>query len=425
MKLNATKVSSGISPELRLRRAVMSCLLWESNFYEDGMSIADRIDCLCDRVSPETIAEVAIEARRDHHLRHVPLLLLCGLARRGSGRIVSDTVAEVISRADELAELLAIYWRNGRAPLSNPLRRGLAKAFTKFNEYELAKYAGKTKAISLRDVMFLCHPKPKSESQARVFMELANNTLRSPDTWEVSLSAGGDKKETFERLIREQKLGYLALLRNLRNMRDAGCDMQLVEAAILLRRGAEKVLPFRFVAAARAVPSLEQSLDIAMSASINALPRLSGKTIVLVDVSGSMWSLLSLRSDLSRMDAAASLASVVNAEDLRVFSFSDDVVEVPPRRGMAGVDAIIGSQSHCGTKLGHAVSRINAMPHDRLIVISDEQSHDIVPSPAASRAYMINVSTDRNGVGYGGGWTHIDGFSEHVIRFISEIERCE
>lgn len=422
MKLNTTEAAISISSEEQLHRAVMSCLLWEDNFYENGMSIADRIDTLCDRVSPETIATTAIIARKHHHLRHSPLLLLCGLARRGSGRLVSDTIAEVITRADELAELLAIYWRNGRRPLSNPLRRGLAKAFTKFNEYELAKYAGKTKAISLRDVMFLCHPKPASEEQARVFMELANNTLQPPDTWEVSLSAGGDKKETFERLIREQKLGYLALLRNLRNMRDAGCDMQLVEAAILMRRGAEKVLPFRFVAAARAVPSLEQPLDIAMAASINALPRLSGKTIVLVDVSGSMWAQLSRRSDLSRMDAAASLASILNAEDLRVFSFSDDVIEVPPRRGMAGVDAIVNSQHHCGTKLGRAVKEINSLPHDRLIVISDEQADDVVPSPAARLAYMINVSTDQNGVGYGGGWTHIDGFSEHVIRFISEIE---
>ena len=59
--------------------------------------------------------------------------------------------------------------------------------------------------------------------------------------------------------------------------------------------------------------------------------------------------------------------------------------------------------------------------HDRLIVITDEQSHDAVPQPVAKAAYMINVASNRNGVGYGR-WTHIDGFSESVLRFIHEVE---
>jgi hypothetical protein len=415
--------ASFISPEAELTRTVAACLLWEDGFYEDGTTIADRIESLCDRVSPEFIASLAVTARQHYNLRHAPLLLLCCLSRRGSGKLVSETVAEVISRADELAELLAVYWRNGKRPLSNPLRRGLAKAFVKFSEYELAKYAGKRRDISLRDVMFLCHPKPTSDDQARVFMQLANGTLPAPETWEVLLSAGGDKRETFERLMSEEKLGYLALLRNLRNMSVAGCDTAMVADAIRKRRGADKVLPFRFVAAARAVPSLEPVLDEAMQASIAALPELSGKTIALVDVSASMHDKLSQRSDLTRMDAAAALASVINAEDLRVFSFSGRTVEVPPRRGMAGVDAILSSQSHCSTYLGSAIEVVNAIPHDRLIVITDEQSADYVPPPVSPRAYMINVASYSNGVGYGNGWTHIDGFSEHVIRYISEYER--
>jgi len=413
-----------LTPEAELTRTVSSCLLWESNFYECGDSIADRIESLCRRVSPEMIAATAIIARHRHHLRHAPLLLLCCLAEHGKGRLVSETVAYVISRADEMAELLAVYWRNGKKPLSNPLRRGIAQAFTKFDEHELAKYAGKRNGISLRDVMFLCHPKPGSEDQARVFMQIANGTLPPPETWEVLLSSGADKKTAFEGLIRDGKLGYLALLRNLRNMEAVGCDMTLIRDAIVARRGADKVLPFRFVAAARAVPSLEPQLDIAMQSAIASLPLLSGKTIVLVDVSASMHARLSGKSDLTRMDAAAALASIVNAESLRVFSFSDsDAVEVPPRRGMAGVDAIITSQPHRGTMLGNAVRCANAIPHDRLIVISDEQTSDIVPRPAARLAYMVNVGSDSNGVGYRDGWTHVDGFSEHVLRFIAEHER--
>jgi hypothetical protein len=106
-----------------------------------------------------------------------------------------------------------------------------------------------------------------------------------------------------------------------------------------------------------------------------------------------------------------------------VFTFSDQVVEVPPRRGMAGVDAVIRSQPHGGTYLGRAVQAINdTVPHDRLIVITDEQSHDPVGNPVARHAYMINVASAKNGVGYGR-WTHIDGFSEAVLRFIAENER--
>ena len=88
---------------------------------------------------------------------------------------------------------------------------------------------------------------------------------------------------------------------------------------------------------------------------------------------------------------------------------------------MAGVDAIVRSQLHGGTHLGAALHKIYAMPHDRLIVVTDEQSHDRVPQPVAKRSYMINVGSYQNGVGYGR-WTHIDGFSEAVIRFIAEVE---
>lgn len=251
--------------------------------------------------------------------------------------------------------------------------------------------------------------------------KVSDRELAVPDTWEVNLSGGGDKKATFERLIREGGLGYLALLRNLRGMMEAGVDHELVREAIIARKGAELVFPFRYVAAARACPQLEPAIDQALCEAVAGGPRLQGKTAVLVDVSGSMDAALSSRSDMRRMDAAAALASVLHGE-LRVFTFSHQVIEVPPRAGMAGVDAIIRSQPHGGTYLGAAVDALNnQVPHDRLIVITDEQSHDRVPDPVASKAYMINVASNRNGVGYGR-WTHIDGFSEAVIRFISETE---
>lgn len=418
-----------ITPEQQLSRSVMSCLLWEREFYEDGEHIADRITRLVSEVSSDFASETAIKARHEGNLRHVPLLICASMAKHHGGAIVADTIEKVVSRADELSELVMIACKiNGKSPanakkvLSAQMKKGLAKAFTKFDEYRLAKY-DRPGEVRLRDVLFMCHAKPKDKKQHYVWKRLTESNLKTPDTWEVSLSGGGDKRETFERMINEGKLGYLALLRNLRNMLSAGVDVDLVRGAILERKGADKVLPFRFVAAARHAPQLEPALDQALIANLEAMPKLSGKTAVLIDVSRSMDSPLSMRSDLTRMDAAAALGAVVPSNDMRVFTFSQQIVEVPPRKGMAGVQTIIQSQPHSMTNLGGAIQAINNQVQcDRLIVITDEQSQTRVPDPVAEHAYMINVASNKNGVGYGA-WTHIDGFSESVLRYIVEHEK--
>ncbi len=408
-----------LTAEQMLRRSVLSCLLWEDEFYEGGEAIADRITALAAQVAPETVAALAIEAREQMKLRHAPLLLLCALIRSG-GPLVALTIERVIQRADELSELVALYWRGGKRPLSKQMKLGLARAFVKFDAYALAKY-DRSGSVRLRDVLFLCHAKPKDEAQAMLWKALVEGTLASPDTWEVALSGGADKGETFTRLLTERKLGYLALLRNLRNMDQAGVDEVLVTEAILSRRGADRVLPFRFVAAARAAPRYEPALDEALAETILAQPVMDGRTIVLVDVSGSMDARLSAKSDLTRLDAAATLAAIIPGK-VRLFTFSNAVVEVPARRGMAGVDVIVKSQPHGGTELGKAVAQMNLIPHDRLIVITDEQAASRVPDPVAQKAYMINVASARNGVGYGP-WMHIDGFSETVLTYVRAHEQ--
>lgn len=413
---------SNLTPVQQLRRSVMSCLLFEKEFYEDGASIADRISEYAKKVDPEKLAEIAIEARHEHHLRHVPLLLLTNLVKVAGGRtdgLVRSTIARVISRADEVSEFMALYWKDGKTPVAGQVKKGLAAAIRKFDAYQLAKY-NRDYAVKLRDVMFLVHPKPTDEKMAATLEKLANKKLESPDTWEVALSGGADKKETFERLISENKLGALALLRNLRGMTEAGVSQDAIRTA-LKKANLNQVLPFRFVAAARACPHLEPYIDEALLRKLDSVEPLPGKTIVLVDVSGSMDAQLSRRSDMNRMDAAAALASML-VGDIRVFTFSDRVVEVPPRRGMAGVDAVLRSQSHMGTDLRRALDEVNRIKHDRLIVITDEQTHTSIKDPVADNSYMINVASARNGVGYGK-WIHIDGFSESVIKYITEMER--
>jgi 60 kDa SS-A/Ro ribonucleoprotein len=424
-----------INAEQALRRSVLSCLLFEKEFYEDGVEISERIKTLAASVKPETVAELAVEARTIMHLRHVPLLLLEVLSRTAAGRndaLVSKTIERVISRADEMAEFLAIYTGGGDRRTAKAghghqftaqVMRGIDLALRRFDAYQLAKYdrAGKVK---LRDVFRIARPKPANDEQAALFKAAKDGTLPAPDTWEVALSAGADKKATFERLLREDRLGYLALLRNLRNMAEADVDRELISDKIVLRKGASRVLPFRYVAAARVVPTFERAIDQALLAAIGELPAFKGRTAILVDVSDSMNAKLSAKSELTRMDAAASLTAIFPGEDVRVFTFSNLVVEVPARRGMAGIDAIKRSQSHQGTYLGRAVAHMNGLNIDRLVAITDEQSHDYVPQPQGGPAYMINVASNRNGVGYGH-WTHIDGFSENVIRFMREFETHE
>ena len=412
-----------ISSELQLRRSVLACLLWESQFYEDGVEIAGRIAELVPKVAVEKVAALAVEAREQMKLRHASLLLVREMARQKTHRApVSETLARVIQRADELAEFVAIYWKDGRVPLSGQVKKGLAAAFPKFDEYQLAKY-DRGGPIKLRDVLFLCHAKPRDEDQAAVWKRLIWGRLTTPDTWEVALSSGADKRGAWERLIREQKMGALALLRNLRNMREAGVDESLVLNA-LREMSTARVLPFRFLAAARYAPQWEEALEQAMLKSVAVFEKLSGKTIVLVDVSGSMTAPLSRRSEMQRTDAAYGLAVLLReiGGKVAVFSFSDNLVEVPARRGFALRDAIEVSQRHNGTYLGKAVEELNRKEkYDRLIVITDEQAHDTVPAPNG-KGYVINVASYKNGVGYGK-WTHIDGWSESVIEYIRALEQ--
>ena len=146
--------------------------------------------------------------------------------------------------------------------------------------------------------------------------------------------------------------------------------------------------------------------------------KLAGRTLILVDVSGSMEVALSGKSEMARMDVACSLAMIGREmfEDLQVFTFSNSMVEVPGRRGFALRDAVTNSQPHGGTELGKAVGALP--PRDRLIVITDEQSHDPVPQ---LKCYIINVASNKNGVGYGQ-WLHIDGWSDMVLDYIAKYE---
>lgn len=454
MKQNTSQLSPRPSAEKQLSRAVMACMLWEDQYYENGLTTAEYITQLVAQVSPEYAAACAYHARTQMHLRHVPLLIVREMARLPKHKaLVAKLLPDIIQRADEITEFLAIYWKDKRQPLSAQVKKGLAKAFNKFSEYDFAKYNQKNK-VRLRDALFLCHSRPDDSlhgsytkldrkannlvvlsAKEKLFKAIVNDELKTPDTWEVAISAI-PKNDTpavraeWQRLLNERKLGALAYLRNLRNMISTGVPMNELEH-YATNLDVTHVLPFRFIAAARYAPQMEPILETLMLSNTTS-HRFTGTTALLVDVSGSMMSAISAKSDLSRIDAACALAILLRetSNDIAIGTFSQHMEMVPPRRGFALRDSIINAQPAGSTYLGSALEKLQRnIRFDRIIVITDEQSHDEIGSSQCNKAYIINIAAYKNGVVFkqasDNNWITINGWSESVIDFIKEIENTE
>ena len=223
-----------------------------------------------------------------------------------------------------------------------------------------------------------------------------------------------------------KKLGALAFLRNLRNMTDAG-----IPTSTLSNYGRmlnfERTLPFRFVAAANTNPRLEHIIEPWMLKCLEEQAELPGRTVFLIDVSGSMFGpRVSARSELDRFDAAAALTMLGRelCADVGVYSFSTNLAEVPARRGFALRDAIRGSQPHSSTYLGKALTALQARTTwDHLIVVTDEQSSDRIPAHLPGKKYLINVASYQNSIAHSD-WTRITGWSETVMDYIRMAEAC-
>jgi hypothetical protein len=207
-RTNEDAPARNISTELQLRQSVLACLLEESQSYEESVKIAGRIAELVPKVRADQVAALAVEAREQMKLRHPALLLVREMARHATHRkLVAETLERIIQRADDMVEFVAIYWRDGRLPLSAQVKKGLAAAFPKFDEYQLAKY-DRGGPIKLRDVLFLSHAKPRDAAQAGLWKKLVWGRLAMPDT-DVASSAscptGVDKSEAWERLLQSSR----------------------------------------------------------------------------------------------------------------------------------------------------------------------------------------------------------------------------
>jgi 60 kDa SS-A/Ro ribonucleoprotein len=412
-----------IDAKAQFSRTLNSCLLWEDGFYEDGETIADRLAALtkeCATLDIGWTIDQIINARKVIGIRHAPLWCLIALA--SIHRLSKETVSNTLMRPDDATELLALYWKDGKKPIPASIKKGLAIFFATLDQYRLAKYGTRDGAVKLQDILFLSHAKPANDEQAALWKTFIARELPEPETWEHLLSAGKDKKATFESLLLEDKLGTLALIRNLRNMIEAGVDEKKIIKAIDSAK-VERIFPYQIVQAASYAPRFESQLEGMLYRCLSEYGKLLGTTIFLIDHSGSMSEGCGgKKSEMTRYDAAKGMAVILRevCQDARIILFNDSAVELPARRGFGLIQAMGEPQG--GTLLGAAVEWANKQPHDRIIVITDEQTQDQVPPPFAERAYIINPSSDQNGVGYGP-WTHIDGFSTAVVDFILGCEK--
>lgn len=436
--------SSYIPPKAKLERLVMSCMLWEDTFYVDGETISNQIVETCKHVTGDFIVELAQKVHSEGKLRHIPLFLIVQALKKKAK--CATVIADVCNRPDQMTELLALYWKEGKKPIPAQLKKGLGYAFKRFDEYQLAKY-NRPGIIKLRDILRLIHPKPMHRDQEKLWHRLMNDELKTPDTWETNLSAGADKKETFSRLLSERKMGSLAVLRNVRNMYDAGVDKQSVKYALL--SNSRKLLPFQFIAAARACPQWEDIIDESLQKmSFEQFPdNANQKTVIFVDVSYSMQDKLSKKGITTRMDAATGLSIILReaTQDPEFYSFSNELRLVPSRHGMALGEALVKSQSNSSTNLLGALTQYvhanmgKEQPY-RVIVITDEQISpntsgayfrtqanrlDVISKFPGAFKYIINVGTYENGIKNGGSWHVINGFSENVIDYIREYESAD
>ncbi len=429
-----------------LRRAVLANLLWEDVAYIDGVSVANEIKRLIPLCPAEDVYNIALEARLMQKLRHTPLFIAVEMCKYSEHKLfVKDLLPRIITRADMLTDFLAIYWKDGKKPICNQAKKGLALAFHNFNEYKLSKY-NRDAAIKLRDVMFLCHPKPKNIYEDNTFRMLADGSIRPPETWEVMLSRGDDKKATWTKLITEGKIGGLAMLRNIANMRKANVDRETIQEG-LRRLRSSMLLPLDFWKAARMNSEFERDIEDAMIEAYKNLPKLPGKTLFIVDVSGSMGFLTSGNSQFNRMDQACAMAILAanQCEDYElVATAGDDYKRLNasewieyPKRGFALAPQIMETRNRINgggifTRqcLEWCKDKFKGKKFDRIIIFSDSQDCDYpekrVPKPFGTYNYIVDVSAHTRGVNYKGVWTaEVSGMSEHFLTYIAALEGIE
>ncbi|MFF4596102.1 TROVE domain-containing protein [Amycolatopsis sp. NPDC001319] len=464
-------------------------MVGEHTFYENAEQRDTRYAELVRAATladPEWTVRFLAWLRRDANLRTAALVGAAefAAARREAGLdgLSRQVVNSVLQRADEPGELLA-YWTSvhGRT-VPKPVKRGIADAAQRlYTESSYLKWDSDARGFRFADVLGLTHPGPRTGRQDALFEHVldvrfhadreipaalgtlgahreltawpverrrelvesatAAETLRRAGmTWE-SLAGwlqGPLTAAAWESMI--PSMGYMALLRNLRNFDQAGVSDEVARAVATRLADPEQVarsrqLPMRFLSAYRAAPSLRWAwaLEQAITHSLAHVPVLPGRTLILVDTSWSMTSRFSKDGTLKRWDAAAvfGLALGQRCEKADVVSFSDDTREFPLRPQESLLKSV-DRWTADGYFLGHGTDTQLAVGkhergHDRVVILTDEQAAqgDVGMSvPAATPLYTWNLAGYRRGHSSSGGRNRhtFGGLTDQAFRMIPLLE---
>lgn len=342
---------------------------------------------------PLFAAKCAVYARQEFGMRSISHVIAGEIASSVKGQTWTKGFFEkVIRRPDDMLEILSYYYGLGDKNEPNALKKGFSKAIGKFNEYSLAKYRGAGKDVSMIDLVNVVHPVPTAKNRTAL-KKLMKGTLVSQDTWESELTKAGkngtEASEVWAKLINEEKIGYFALLRNLRNILETAPEIIDKACELLTREDLIKnslVLPFRYTTAIKAIqeaslPTLETrkvmvAINKAVDISLQNVPELPGDTLVVVDKSCSM--------NGKPIEIASLFASVLykaNNADLMMFSDDAKYLNLNPLDSTTSIADKIESNTYGGGTNFHAIFETANKPYDRVIILSDMQGWEGYRAP--------------------------------------------
>jgi len=442
-----------LSPRDELMSQVLTSFVNEEKYYGDTTSDMVARARKVAAADGLFVAKLAVYSRTVMNMRSTSHVLCAVLAHEVKGeRFVRAAVRRCVVRGDDVTEMLAAYFALFPGePLPNALRRGLRDAMDGFDDYAFAKYRMLGRSVTMADAVKLCHPHRREATRACVAGELARVT-----GWETELSSCGNTAETWERLLAENQVPYMAMLRNMRNMLQAGPrNLSLALDRLTDPRAVERSrqLPFRFWSAYRSVEHLASgrvlaALRRAMDLSVSNYPRLEGRTVVAVDVSGSMSCALSSNSTVTYADVAALLGSCVVklADECWLYTFASLAKRVPVVAGASVLETMRSLRGTGGCTNMEAVFKammFDDVDCDRVVVLSDNEVNGpwrLLTETRGKKALQSNMDAYRRHVGHrvwmhavdlaGYGTTQFDGpdttftagWSEKVLSFMALAE---
>lgn len=423
------------APEMELVISVLTTFL-ENKFYESGDERLERIKDLVSRVKPEFVAKLAVMARTEFHLRSVTTALIGELARNHRGdNLVFRVMEKAIERPDDLTELVAYLGK----PIPKQVKRGIRHALLKFSPYSLAKYRGESKSIKIVDLFNLVHPNPKfaSKEQKKAWKELLNGELKNEETWEARLSSGEDKKKVWKEMVSEKTIGYMALLRNLRNMEEQADETTKKKAAQIISSKSEvaksKQLPFRFYNAYEQISSrlFMDAIAEALEHSLSNVPKLRGRTLVAVDASGSMAG-----DPIKKASIFAAALVKSNNADLILYDTNVKTARVvtgSPVIMIAGQIQKLAMGGGTDTSLVFQYAAQTGDKYTRIVILSDNESWADYDSPNSEYGryktvndcyvYAIDLAGHGTKDVTGNKVYHLAGWSEKIFDFMKWIEQ--